>query len=223
MKRLFAIAALLIFLVPAGAQTVIYYRRPMNFLTVEGGMSLSTITGFNNRAEGSWHPYFNVGMDLPLMQNVNMRLMVGYRNKSFTGVPTDDNPTAPPSHEIHAVELGLLYFDWYPFGQGPYLGAGLDFGGNILVRRLEADGTKTLIKSENLDALGLTMSYSLEAGYSFSFWPIGDRVAIFGRFSQDFFGAPFNKDYCSNNHLSRKMRCANISAGLRIPIIMMRD
>ncbi len=222
MKR-FAIAlALCMCLLPAKAQVVINVRRPTVFLMVEGGMSQPRIVNYDNRAQGIWHPYAGIGMDLPMTAHLNMVLRLTYLNKSYSGVATADNPTAPPGHDIHSVEMGLLQFHWYPFRKSFYLGAGLTFGGNFLIDRVDA-GTRTRLKANDLDALGLTMGYALETGLSLSFWPVVDRITFFARYSRDFLGSPFSDGYLSAYGIPGGMRCSNLTAGVRIPLVLIRD
>ena len=101
------------------------------------------------------------------------------------------------------------------------------FGGNVLAHRIDADGTWTKLKSSDLDALGLFLSYGLEAGFSLGYWPIGDRITIFARWEQDWSGSPFTKHsesiYRNELVYNKKMRLGSVTAGVRIPIILIRD
>jgi len=213
MKKIVIALVLSLIVLPASAQVVINVRRPGVLLMVEGGPSLSTVSGYDG-AQGMWNPYIGVGMDLPMTQHLNMLLRLTYLNKSYT---------ASTSHDIHAVEMGILQFNWYPFSKYLYLGAGFTFGGNILINRMEADGSKTRVKADNKDALGLTLGYDLEAGVNLSFWPIGDRLSFFARYSQDILGSPFGDGYRGSYGIPKGMRCGNLTAGVRIPIFMFRD
>ena len=117
-------------------------------------------------------------------------------------------------------------FNWYPFVAFWYVGAYFNFGGNFLAQRIEADGSKVLVpgasEKAGMDALGLFLGYALETGFSFHFWPIGDRFIIFARYEGDW-GFPFDKEYCNEYGLNRKARINNLAVGVRIPISLIRD
>ena len=228
MKKIVLAFLLLSLVVPVtSAQNVIQYRRPMRALGIEVAAGMSTVLN-ENRAlggiqQGPVHiaPIGGITFEGPMNYSLDIVLKAKYNNKSFIGNPAVDNPIA--AHNIHSAQLDMGV-NWYPFHNIFYMGAYFIFGGNFLIHRIDADGSQTKLKASDLDALGLFLSYGLEAGFSFGFWPIGDHVAIFARWEQDFMGAPFNKQYREGNGgINKKMRMGVVSAGVRIPIILIRD
>ena len=225
MKKFIITLLLALSVLPLAAQTVIAPRRPMRFLTLEGGATFSGIRGFDKRVKGTIFPTFGVALEVPIMSSLDLiTLRLTYINKGFTGVPTEAEPVAAPSHQIHALEMGLLGFNWYPFKQYFYVGGSFNFGGNFLIRRIEEGGEKVPLKIKQKDALGLTLGVDVEVGFSFSFWPVGDRLLIFGRYSTDILGSPFSSAYRNDYPVfPKKMRAQWFTAGIRVPIIMARD
>jgi hypothetical protein len=226
MKKTVLALLLLVLAVPmTSAQTIIQYRRPNKFLSVEGGASLVQVNKFDGRAVGGWHPFGGISFEAPMNKHLDIGLHFRYLQKSFTGVATEASLTPPPSHDIHSIHFDVGA-NWYPFVAFWYLGAYMNFGGNILAQRIEPDGSKVTVpaSSDNggMDALGMFLGYTLETGFSFHFWPIGDRFIIFARY-EGYWGFPFNKKYCEQNDLSRKARINNIEVGVRIPISLVRD
>ena len=224
-KTIIALLLLAVAMPIASAQTVIQYRRPMKALSVEGGASLNQVNKFDGRAVGAWHPFGGISFEGTMNKHLDIGLHLLYQQKSFTGVATEEHPTAPPSHNIHAIHLDMG-FNWYPFVAFWYVGAYFNFGGNFLAQRIEADGSKVLVpgasEKAGMDALGLFLGYALETGFSFHFWPIGDRFIIFARYEGDW-GFPFDKEYCNEYGLNRKARINNLAVGVRIPISLIRD
>ena len=234
----------------SNAQTVIKYRRPMRALGIEGGVGMSVVSNENRVLGGlqqqpvKMYPAGGITFEGPMNFSLDIVLKLRYSNKSFVCAPEGDSL---PSHNIHAVMMDVGA-NWYPFHNIFYMGAYFTFGGNVLAHRIDADGTWTKLKSSDLDALGLFLSadgtwtklkssdldalglflsYGLEAGFSLGYWPIGDRITIFARWEQDWSGSPFTKysESIYRNELvyNKKMRLGSVTAGVRIPIILIRD
>ncbi len=229
MKKIVLAIMLLVMAVPmTSAQTVIKYRRPMRALSVEVGGGMSRVFNDNNSFGGlqfspvSIKPAVGVTFEGPMTNALDMALKVRYKNKSFIGIAPSTNPSLYPSHNIHSIVMDLG-FNWFPFHQFFYMGASFQFGGDIVINRVEPDGSKVLVKSNSLNALGFTLGFALEAGFSLSFWPIGDHLALYARYENDIFGPPFDKNYREKYGFSKDMRIGVLSAGVRIPIILFRD
>ena len=213
----------------SNAQTVIKYRRPMRALSIEGGVGMSVVSNENRVLGGlqqqpvKMFPAGGITFEGPMNYSLDIVLKLRYSNKSFVCAPEGDSL---PSHNIHAVMMDVGV-NWYPFHNIFYMGAYFTFGGNVLAHRIDADGTWTKLKSSDLDALGLFLSYGLEAGFSLGYWPIGDRFSVFARWEQDWLGSPFTKHsesvYRNELVYNKKMRLGAVTVGVRIPIILYRD
>lgn len=228
-KTVLALLLLALALPVSNAQTVIKYRRPMRALSIEGGVGMSVVSNENRVLGGlqqqpvKMFPAGGITFEGPMNYSLDIVLKLRYSNKSFVCAPEGDSL---PSHNIHAVMMDVGV-NWYPFHNIFYMGAYFTFGGNVLAHRIDADGTWTKLRSRDLDALGLCLSYGLEAGFSFGFWPIGDRFSVFARWEQDWLGSPFTKSgesvYRNELVYNKKMRLGAVTVGVRIPIILYRD
>ena len=225
MKKFILTLLLALSVLPLAAQVVVQPRRPHRFFSVEGGAALSHVHKFGERAQGGWHPYAGFSfVNAPMTGMTELVLALSYRDKSFTGVATEEFPEAPYSHNVHSLNLDMGV-NFYPFKQYWYIGGLLEFGGNFLVQRIEPDGTKVRLKAKQLDALGLAMGVAAETGVSFSGWPFGDRVTVFARYAYDILGSPFNKAYCNDGGygVTRKLSCGSLILGVRVPILLYHD
>lgn len=225
MKKTVLALLLLVLAVPmTSAQTVIKYRRPMRPISIEAGASYNMVGNFDGRAKGGFFPAGGITFEGPMNYSLDIVLKLRYRNKNFVGVEKEGYST-PLEHRIHSIcmDMGV---NWYPFHQFWYMGAFFQFGGNVVAHRIDMDGSWHLVpgasEAHGMNALGLFLGFSVETGFSFSFWPIGDHFTIFGRYDRDF-GCVFDKEYCKDFGLSNKMRAHAFSVGVRIPFSVIRD